>query len=183
MLNESMEQNRKRDLSDLELKLGYKFQDILLLDAALRHSSYVNEPVGMNNQSNERLEFLGDAVLELVVTLVLFQNYPQGSEGQLNMARSGLVKEASLAGTARNLGLGEYLLLGRGEETQNGRDKTRILADALEAVLAAVFLDGGIEAASLLVKRIMRALPEETLLQAPNQCYKTRLWEREGGAV
>ncbi len=173
-----MEQERRVRLRELELMLGYQFEDIELLDAALRHSSHVHEHAELPGQSNERLEFLGDAVLELVVTRLLFERFPQASEGQLSKARSGVVNEARLASTARQLGLGAYLLLGRGEESQNGRDKPSILADAMEAVVAAIYLDGGLDMAGQILEEIIGPAAERAIVRAPKKDYKTRLQER-----
>jgi ribonuclease III len=173
-----METERSLELRELQVKLGYQFQDLELLDAALRHSSYAHEHAELSGQSNERLEFLGDAVLELVVTHLLYGRFPQASEGQLSKARSGVVNESRLAATARRLGLGGYLLLGRGEEAQNGRDKPSILADALEAVVAAIYLDGGLEAAWAALEELLGPAAEQAIVRAPKKDYKTRLQEK-----
>jgi ribonuclease-3 len=173
-----MEPARSSELRELQVKLGYQFQDQELLDAALRHSSYAHEHAELAGQSNERLEFLGDAVLELVVTHLLYERFPLASEGQLSKARSGVVNESRLAATARRLDLGGYLLLGRGEESQNGRDKPSILADAMEAVVAAVYLDGGLEAAQGVLAEIMGPAAEQAIVRAPKKDYKTRLQEK-----
>jgi ribonuclease-3 len=173
-----MEPERSRVLRELQVKLGYQFRDDGLLDAALRHSSYAHEHPELSSQSNERLEFLGDAVLELVVTHLLFERFPVASEGQLSKARSGVVNESRLAATARKLGLGDYLLLGRGEESQNGRDKPSILADAMEAVVAAIYLDGGLPAAQEALVEIMGSAAEQAIVRAPKKDYKTRLQEK-----
>jgi ribonuclease-3 len=117
-------------------------------------------------------------VLELVVTHLLYVRFPLASEGQLSKARSGVVNESRLAATARRLGLGGYLLLGRGEEAQNGRDKPSILADALEAVVAAIYLDGGLEAAREALETLMGPAAEQAIVRAPKKDYKTRLQEK-----
>jgi ribonuclease-3 len=178
-----MESKRSSLLKKLKVKLGYRFKDDSLLDAALCHSSYAHEQPELSGQSNERLEFLGDAVLELVVTHLLYERFPQASEGQLSKTRSGVVNESRLAATARRLGLGEFLLLGRGEETQNGCDKPSILADALEAVVAAVYLDGGLEAARGAVAELLGPAVEQAIVYAHNKDYKTRLQEKVQEAV
>lgn len=126
-------------------RIGYHFGDQSLLDLALRHRSWCAEHGGAD--SNERLEFLGDAVLGIVVTDHLFHMSPGSSEGVLARRRSELVSATALAGVARSVGLGEVLLLGKGEEATGGRHKTSILADATESVIGAVYLDGGIDAA------------------------------------
>lgn len=173
-----MDQERQGALKELADKLGHQFRDLQLLEAALRHSSYVHEHPEESGQSNERLEFLGDAVLELVITQVLYQRFPQASEGQLSKARSGVVNEGRLAATAKGLDLGRYLLLGKGEESQNGHQKPSILADALEAVTAAVYLDGGLEAAHQMLVALLGPVTEHAIMRAPKKDYKTRLQER-----
>src|SRR5215475_11216503 len=148
----------------LEEKLGVRFKNRALLEQALTHSSAVpdlragkeddkrNSP-GIGN--NERLEFLGDAVLDLLASEYLLENFPEWSEGQLSKSRARLVNARSLERAARRLGLGEHLRLGRGEEKTGGREKPALLADALEAIVAAVFLDAGLQTAGELLKRIL----------------------------
>ena len=138
----------------LQSSLGYQFRSLALLDEALTHSSHVNEQKTASVQHNERLEFLGDAVLSLVMSEYLASALPQSSEGTLSKLKAQLVSEASLALVARRLGLGEHLKLGRGEDRSKGREKDSLLADALEAVLAAVHLDGGFEASCRVTRRI-----------------------------
>ena len=141
-------------MKSLEEKLGYTFQDRGLLDNALTHSSCANESRG-KLQSNERLEFLGDSILGMVVADHLYRNHPDLPEGELTRTRAALVCEESLVEVAQELGLGEYLRLGRGEESGGGRRRPSIQADAVEAVLAAVYLDGGIGAAQEFVERTL----------------------------
>ena len=164
---------RRQELESLAQRLGYPFQDLGLLDQALRHSSYAHENPG-TGPSNERLEFLGDAVLALTVSALLLARFPRSSEGDLSRGRASLVNARQLATLARRLGLGAYLLLGRGEERQAGRDKPSLLADALEAVLAAVYLDGGLEGAAGLTERWFSPLMETSL---PGRDFKTSLQE------
>jgi ribonuclease-3 len=130
----------------LENALGYRFHNPRLLEEALRHRSYVNEHPQAGEGDNERLEFLGDAVLNLVVSHVLMQQYPDLAEGELSRTRAHLVNEGRLAQVARSLHLGPCIQLGRGEAQTGGQDKDSILSDTLEAVLAAVYLDGGFQA-------------------------------------
>jgi ribonuclease III len=130
----------------LQTALSYRFQDQALLDEALTHKSYVNEQKGVAGRDNERLEFLGDAVLSLVISEYLAASLPDSTEGALSKLKAQLVSESSLERIARRLQLGGYLKFGRGEELSNGREKASLLADAVEAVLAAVYLDGGFEA-------------------------------------
>ncbi|NLW80931.1 MAG: ribonuclease III [Desulfovibrionales bacterium] len=130
-------------LQALQSEIHYEFKQVKLFIQAITHTSYANEQGGVHN---ERLEFLGDAVLELAVSHALFLHYPEAQEGHLTKMRSSLVSEAALAAAARRIGLGPILLLGRGEESQGGREKNSVLSDALEALLGAVYLDGGIKA-------------------------------------
>ena len=159
--------------SELEAAIGYRFRDPKLLTEALCHSSYANEKRGAL-RCNERLEFLGDSVLSIVVSNYLFRNTGL-PEGELTKIRASLVCERSLFVWAQELGLGAYLLLGHGEDASGGRERPSILADAFEAVIAALFLDGGIEPAS---KHILRFLPEK--FDRPSEAfhdYKTALQE------
>ena len=144
-------------MNRLEETIGYAFQNPSLLTNALTHSSYANES-GRHVQSNERLEFLGDAVLSIVVSDHLFRHFTHLPEGELTKIRSSLVCEKSLCGLARKIALGEHLLLSRGEQNTGGRQRDSILADAFEALLAAIYIDGGMEAADLFVVRFV--LPE-----------------------
>jgi ribonuclease-3 len=148
----------------LEERLGYKFSSRGLLDRALTHSSAIPEMRGAAPDSptdsaqlsdNERLEFLGDAVLELLASEYLLAAFPEWSEGQLSKSRARIVNASSLEAAARRLRLGEHLRLGRGEEKTGGREKQTLLADAFEAVVAAVYLDGGLDAARELLQRIL----------------------------
>ena len=131
----------------LEEKLGYRFTNRAFLENALTHSSYANENKAKGLQSNERLEFLGDSVLGMVVADYLFRTHPDLPEGDLTRTRAALVCEGSLVEVAQCLELGAYLKLGKGEEAGGGRERPSIIADAVEAVLAAVYLDGGIGSA------------------------------------
>lgn len=133
-------------MPDFEQRIGYGFKDKKLLQCALTHTSYANEAKA-KLQSNERLEFLGDSVLSVVVADDLFHNETDLPEGELTRRRAALVCEPALSGFAQQIGLGEELLLGRGEEMSGGRSRPSILADAFEALIAAIYLDGGMEAA------------------------------------
>lgn len=143
------------DYSTLEATLGYAFRDRSLLEQALRHASWCNEHPGERLDDNERLEFLGDAVLDLVVGHKLMTRYPQLREGELSVTRAQVVSEAGLSEVAGQLGIGAWLMLGKGEEKSGGRSKPSILADAFEAILAAVYLDGGFDAAGGIVERLL----------------------------
>jgi ribonuclease III len=131
----------------LEDDLGYHFEDTSLLRQAMHHSSYVNEQHDPTLEDNERLEFLGDAVLDLVITHMLMDRFPESREGDLSRMRATVVNESQLASVAQELKLGEFIMLGKGESQSHGEEKSSILADAFEAVVAAVYLDGGLQAA------------------------------------
>lgn len=164
------------DTRDFEMRLGYRFQDAKLLDEALTHSSFANE-AGDGGRHNERLEFLGDAVLSLCVSRELFARFPGAREGDLTRLRSRLVNAVSLAETARGIGLDAHLRLGRGEESQGGRERDTLLGDALEAVLGAVFEDGGFDAAAKCVRRVLRKRWPRESKQEVRKDFKTRLQE------
>lgn len=170
-------------MDKLEEKLGYKFQNRALLENALTHSSHANENRGKGLQSNERLEFLGDSVLGMVTADYLFRSHPDLPEGDLTRTRASLVCEGSLVEVAQILGLGDYLMLGKGEDSGGGRERPSILADAVEAVLAAVYLDGGIGSARKMVQKFILDREEEKM---GSRDYKTALQElvqRESGQV
>ncbi|MBP3337373.1 MAG: ribonuclease III [Clostridia bacterium] len=135
------------NLSELEEIIGYKFKDIELLKLALTHTSYSNENKGQRHKNNERLEFLGDSVLGLVVSRYIFENYPYLPEGKLTRIRASVVCERSLWACAASIQLGKFMILGKGEEYSGGRNRMSILADAYEAVIAAIYLDGGYDIA------------------------------------
>jgi ribonuclease III len=142
------------DYSELESVLGYTFRDRGLLETALRHASWCNEQ-GKGIVDNQRLEFLGDAVLALTVSERLMARFPDAHEGDLSVTRAQVVSEEGLSEVARQLGFGNWLLLGKGEERSGGRAKPKLLADAFEAIIAAVYLDGGFAAAWQLVERLL----------------------------
>ena len=170
-------------MKSLEEKLGYTFQDKSLLENALTHSSCANESKGRLH-SNERLEFLGDSILGMVVAEHLYRNHPDLPEGELTRTRAALVCEESLVEVAQDLGLGEYLKLGKGEEAGGGRTRPSIRADAVEAVLAAVYLDGGIGSARKIIQKYILSREIEGL--NAQRDYKTALQElvqRESGQV
>ena len=163
-------------MEELEQKLGYQFRDRALLSEALNHSSYANEHRALGEQSNERLEFLGDSVLGFVTAEFLFELHRDLPEGDLTRQRAALVCEQSLYEVAKMLDLGKYLKLGKGEDAGGGRTRPSILADATEAVFAAVYLDGGIEAASALIHRVLLDKEGEHAEELM-QDYKTALQE------
>ena len=164
------------NFTELEYRLGYKFKNRLWLEQALVHSSYAYEYPQIG-PSNERLEFLGDAVLNLIVSDFLVSTYPSAPEGALSRHRAALVNARYLAGIASRLDLGNYLLLGRGEERQAGRKKPSMLADALEALVAAVYLDGGYESARIVVKALFHSDFNPQKEDIISRDYKTTLQE------
>jgi ribonuclease III len=143
---------RVSDYRQLQDQLGYQFKDASLLQISLTHPSVAHE-LGAPLQHNQRLEYLGDAVLQLILTRELYEKFPQFGEGPLTKARAKLVNRRALAEMARRLGLGQHLILSRGEESHGGRDRPSALADAFEALLGAVFLDGGFAAADRVILR------------------------------
>ena len=164
-------------INELEQKLHYTFRDPSLLEQALCHSSYANERRAQHARSNERLEFLGDSILGLVTAEFLYRERPDWPEGELTRSRAALVCEKSLHGIALELELGKHLRLGRGEDSGGGRNRPSILADAVEAVIAAVYLDGGMGEASALIRRCLLNNVREARPEQRNQDYKTVLQE------
>lgn len=161
--------------SDLETAMGYRFNNITLLQNALAHSSYANERWHNSLKSNERLEFLGDSILGMVVAEYLYRNFPDRPEGDLTRMRADMVCETSLAQIADKLNLGKHLLLGNGEELGGGRTRASILADAVESIIAAVFLDGGMEPAKAFIQRFV--LCNVPVSRLHNEDFKTALQE------
>jgi len=162
-------------IKDLESAIGYRFRNISLLQNALTHSSYANERWHDSLKSNERLEFLGDSILGMVVAEYLYQSFPDRPEGELTRMRADMVCETSLAAVANKIGLGQHLLLGHGEDRFGGRTRASILADAVESVIAAAFLDGGMEAARGFIEKFI--LTEVPVKKLHNADYKTALQE------
>ena len=162
-------------IKDLEAAIGYHFKNITLLQNALTHSSYANERWHDGLMSNERLEFLGDSILGMVVADHLYRNFPQRPEGELTKMRADMVCETSLAQVAKKINLGEHLLLGHGEEQGGGRERLSILADATESVIAACYIDGGMDAAKAFIETfILCNVPTGRL---HNKDHKTALQE------
>jgi ribonuclease-3 len=162
---------------NIEQKLGYQFNSRDLLDEALRHSSYVNEQPDSELRDNERFEFLGDAVLNLIVGHILMERYPDLKEGDLSRTRANLVNETQLAIMARSIDLGAGLLLGKGEIQTNGMEKNSILAGAFEALMAAVYLDGGFKAAFKIIENNFVPFLDKIHPAIDNYDYKSRLQE------
>lgn len=169
----------------LQKTIAYTFQDPTLLSTALNHSSYANERRGNSEKSNERLEFLGDSVLGFVVANHLYRKFPEFPEGRMTRLRAELVCEQSLHAVAEQIRLGRYIKLGKGEEHTGGRTRPSILADAVEAVIAALYLDGGIAAAKTFIETYILNDLDEGVDQARTD-YKTTLQElvqRQSGQV
>ena len=162
-------------IKDLENAIGYHFKNISLLQNALTHSSYANERWHNGLLSNERLEFLGDSILGMLVAEYLYRSFPDRPEGELTRMRADMVCEKTLANVANHIGLGQHLMLGHGEEQGGGRSRDSILADAMESVIAATFLDGGLEAALHFIQKFI--LVEVPVTKLHNADYKTQLQE------
>ncbi len=162
-------------INELETAIGYRFNNISLLQNALSHSSYANERWHDSLMSNERLEFLGDSILGMTVADYLYRNFPDRPEGELTRMRADMVCERTLAAVANRIGLGQHLLLGHGEEQGGGRSRTSILADAVESVIAACYLDGGFEPAAAFIRTFI--LCQVPVKRFSNQDYKTALQE------
>jgi ribonuclease III len=165
------------DLSVLQKRIGISFHTPALLELAMVHSSYINENPTQAPESNERLEFLGDAVLGLIIAESLYREYPESPEGSLTRLRSVLVRRETLAERARGIKLGEYLLLGRGEEAGGGRDKPVNLAGAFEALIAAIYLDQGLKAARGFVLDLFGTEMYRQAHEGAGTDYKSKLQE------
>ena len=163
-------------IKELENAIGYEFRDLSLLENALAHSSYANEHFHNSLMSNERLEFLGDSILGMIVADHLYRNFPDRPEGELTRMRADMVCEQSLAVIANRIHLGEFLMLGHGEEQGGGRKRSSILADAVESVIAACYLDGGYGAALNFIRTFV--LSDIPVVHYHNMDYKTALQER-----
>jgi ribonuclease-3 len=162
-------------LANIQQRLSFTFKDEALLERALTHKSYANE--NKTASHNERLEFLGDAVLGLVVSEYLMNICPDSNEGDLSRLRAAVVSEPALASVAREIGLGDFLLLGKGEDQSGGRNKDSLLADCLEALIAAIYLDAGKDAAEAFVIRIFEGVITKTCALDKSLDYKTGLQE------
>ncbi len=166
------------DLAALQETLGVSFNDVSLLEQALVHGSYINENPDFTLTSNERLEFLGDAVLGLIVAEKLYQDSPDFTEGEMTKLRAALVRRDTLARQAKAIGIGDHLYLGKGEEASSGRHKPANLASALEAVIAAIFLDQGSATVRDFILRLFAAELEEVVSQGTGIDHKSELQER-----
>jgi ribonuclease III len=164
-------------LEEFEEKLGYCFSNVLLLKQALSHKSYINEKRLTQHDHNERMEFLGDAVLELGVSDLLMHHFPKSREGEMSKLRASIVNETALSHAARELNLGKYIFLGKGEEQCDGREKNSLLADAFEAVLGAIYLDSDFATAFRMIKTLLLPVVERATKEDINRDYKTKLQE------
>ena len=164
-------------LKELSQKLGYAFKNQELLREAVRHSSYVNETGLIELNDNERLEFLGDAVLDLAIGHILIRTFPEAREGDLSKYRAAVVNETSLYNVADELELGKYLLLGKGEEITQGRKKISILADSTEALIGALYLDAGFDETKEVIEQLFLPLINTVALLNAHKDYKSRLQE------
>lgn len=170
--------NSQAILSAFQEKMGYTYKSHALLQEALTHSSYANEHRNKGVRDNERLEFLGDAILDLIISEYLFKKYPAMPEGDLSKIRASIVCEGSLAKIAKKIELGKYILLGKGEDMTGGRERASILADAFEAVTGSLFIDGGFDKAKAFLQQTLVADVEQTEhIETLYADYKTLLQE------
>lgn len=174
--------NTKTQFCELETAIGYRFRDPSLLRRAMTHSSYINEHHMAKTDCNERLEFLGDAVLEIVSSEYLYFHYPQEPEGKLTRLRASIVCEPTLDFCARSFGLQRFLILGRGEETTGGRSRASLLSDALEALIGAVYLDGGFANAKEFILRFVLNDLEHKKLFFDSKTILQEIVQKEGGS-
>lgn len=164
-------------LAELQEAIGFPFADDSLLREALVHRSYINENPSFPSCDNQRLEFLGDALLDFVAGDYFYRHYPKMREGELTSLRAALVKEETLARFAQALDLGHYLYLGRGEEESGGRERPSLLADAFEALVGALYLDGGVKAAKRFILRFLEPETERIVAQGEVRDYKSLFQE------
>jgi len=169
--------NDNTNLAQLESSIGYTFNNPNLLDEALTHRSYLNESCGRAVKDNERLEFFGDAVLDFFLSQLLLERFPDSREGELTRIRASVVDEEALAIMAQSIGLGNHLRLGRGEERSGGRGKKSLLADAYEALLAAIYLDGGVKPLRRLVESHLDYLLTRRNDASASRDFKTEFQE------
>ena len=171
-----MEPERRKKLACLEQRIGYSFKDESLLNMALTHTSYVKGD-GRSSAHNERLEFLGDAVLELCISEYLYNRFADYNEGDMTRLRAQTVCEGALFEVAKRLELGRLLLLGKGEDHSGGREKPSILSDAVEAVIGALYIDGGMETAKGFIMNFIGTAMQTAVSEGPHKDYKTMLQE------
>lgn len=177
----TLSRDERKRLKVLEKKLGYSFKDVSRLKHALTHKSYANEMRLSSLDNNERLEFLGDAVMELAVSQLLMERFPEMPEGDLSKLRAAVVNEVQLTELAKAISLGDFLYLGRGEDFTGGREKPSLLSDCYEALLGAVYLDRGLPKVFALVSRHFKEALETVGKEGFAKDYKTRLQEKVQG--
>jgi ribonuclease-3 len=166
-----------QEINKLQNVIGYRFKDQNNLILALTHSSYANENRKENLESNERLEFLGDAVLNIIISEKIFREYSTLTEGEMTKARASIVCEPSLESCSNKIRLGEYLLLGKGEELSGGRKRVSILSDAFEALIGSIYIDGGMDDARDFINKFMGEMIEDSISGMLFRDYKTQLQE------
>ncbi len=174
---------KQKEIERLEKKTGYEFRDKKLILQALTHSSFSNEQKINKYENYERLEFLGDAVLELLSSRFFFDTYPKMSEGQMTRLRSSMVCEPALAYCARDLSLGDFILLGKGEEATGGRKRDSIISDVMEAVIGAIYLDGGIEEADKFIRKFILSDLEDKQLFYDSKTILQEKMQKEGRSI
>ena len=177
-----MEKTRLKKLRELQKRVSYKFRHVEILNQALIHTSFANENRFEVSQDNERFELLGDAVLDVIITHLLMDKFPQYREGDLSKARAAVVNETRLSSIARDLGLGDYLLLGKGEELTKGRDKDSILAAAYEALVASIYLDKGFKSAFKVIEKHFSGILAEESEEGFYKDFKSQLQEYSQGS-
>ena len=175
--NKIMEKSRVKKLRELQNKISYKFKNLKLLNQALTHKSFTNERQSKAFRDNERLELLGDSVLDVIITHLLMERFPEYTEGDLSKARAAVVNERRLSSIARGLRLGDYLLLSKGEELTNGRDKDSILAGSFEAIVASIYLDRGFNRVLKVITRHFSSILTEEKNEGFYKDFKTQLQE------
>ncbi|MCL0032373.1 ribonuclease III [Peptococcaceae bacterium] len=171
-----MDKNNKKSI-DIIKRLGINWNDVKLLNQALTHSSYASDKKNTVDSNNQRLEFLGDAVLELVISEYLYKSYPHYTEGELTKLRAAIVCEPSLVRAASNLSLGEFIFMGKGEERSGGRKRPSILADAFEALLGAIYIDQGLDTVREFALRALSPIIKDVTSGKAEKDYKTDLQE------
>lgn len=176
--NSDVSSQQEENIRELSEKLEYRFRDRHLLLTALTHSSYVNENKFPYSKNNERLEYLGDAILDAVISDYLYRKYQEAEEGALTKERAAIVCEASLFLCGERLGIGQYLILGKGEEHNGGRTRASMVADAVEAIIGAVYIDGGWAAAQKTALHILKDVMEKASAGGLNRDYKSLIQER-----
>ncbi|NOX97470.1 MAG: ribonuclease III [Nitrospirae bacterium] len=177
-MRDNLDCSRQQELQSFQKLVGYSFRDVKLLDKALTHRSFAHERIREDTEYNQRLEFLGDAILGMVVSEYLYHRFPQYLEGKLSKMKSMLVNGTLLVCKAKEIQLGQYFLLGRGEESTGGRDRTSLLADGFEALIGSIYLDGGLSVCRrFILERLQPELEKLELDEVEEKDYKSNLQE------